>query len=65
MLECGGVDGADLFERFGVWAGVPEDVGNQTRAVIGSDRSAGTCRHEYYFRRKPKNAPATDRCAPR
>ena len=38
VLACGGVDGADLFERFGIWAAARKDVGVQTRAVLGSGR---------------------------
>src|SRR3954468_18140486 len=40
LVECGGLDEADLFQRFRAWleAG-PPDVGNQTRAVLGSGRS--------------------------
>jgi ADP-ribosyl-[dinitrogen reductase] hydrolase len=36
VLACGGVDGADLFERFRVWAAKASDVGIQTRSVLTS-----------------------------
>src|SRR5215217_86649 len=37
LVERGGLEEADVFDRFGTWleAG-PPDVGNQTRAVLGS-----------------------------
>lgn len=38
ILDRGGIDGADLFERFRTWAHDAADVGNQTRAVLGSRR---------------------------
>src|SRR3954447_19831749 len=39
LLEKDGLDEADLFDRFRAWlAGGPPDVGNQTRAVLGSGR---------------------------
>jgi len=37
LLERGGLDEADLFDRFVRWAEAdPPDIGNQTRAVLGS-----------------------------
>jgi ADP-ribosyl-[dinitrogen reductase] hydrolase len=39
ILECGEVDGADLFERFGIWASDAPDVGAQTSAVLRSGRA--------------------------
>src|SRR5688572_20659101 len=37
LVERGGLDEADLFDRFVRWAEAdPPDVGNQTRAVLGS-----------------------------
>ena len=37
LLDRGGVDGADLFDRFGTWAAAARDVGVSTRAVLTSD----------------------------
>ncbi|MFF2655182.1 ADP-ribosylglycohydrolase family protein [Streptomyces sp. NPDC058045] len=37
LLECGGLDLPDIFDRFRRWAaGDPKDIGLQTRAVLGS-----------------------------
>ena len=37
LIERGGLDEADLFDRFRTWlGGNPPDVGNQTRAVLAS-----------------------------
>src|SRR4051794_30802822 len=37
LVELGGLDEADVFERFDRWAAAgPPDIGNQTRAVLGS-----------------------------
>src|SRR5438105_4020531 len=37
LAERGGLDEADVFARFRAWAQAePPDVGNQTRAVLGS-----------------------------
>src|SRR3954468_9674540 len=39
LVERGGLDEADVFERFRTWAAAePPDIGNQTRAVLGSGR---------------------------
>ena len=55
ILACGGIDGADLFNRFKVWAGDAEDVGNQTSAVLGSTLGWNEAALDY-FRRHPKNS---------
>jgi len=55
LLACGGVNGADLFERFRVWASVAADVGIQTRAVLGSGRSWDEAAAEHY-QRHPSSA---------
>lgn len=39
ILAHSGVDGADLFERFRVWASRAADVGVQTSAVLRSGRT--------------------------
>src|SRR5687767_7677871 len=51
LVECGGLDEADLFERFRSWlkAG-PPDVGNQTRAVLGSGRPWDVAAFEHFQR---------------
>ena len=38
LLATGGMDGADLFERFRVWASRARDVGVQTSSVLRSGR---------------------------
>ncbi|MFP5488004.1 MAG: ADP-ribosylglycohydrolase family protein, partial [Acidimicrobiia bacterium] len=38
IVANGGVDGADLFERFRVWSSRAADVGVQTRSVLHSGR---------------------------
>ena len=39
LLEHDGLDETDLFDRFSRWAAAePPDIGNQTRAVLGSGR---------------------------
>lgn len=50
-----GIDGADLFERFRTWAYDASDVGNQTRAVLGS-REPWHRAAEEHFRRHPDRA---------
>jgi ADP-ribosyl-[dinitrogen reductase] hydrolase len=44
LLQHGGLDGADLFERWRQWARTATDVGNQTRAVLsdGDWRTSAT-----------------------
>jgi ADP-ribosyl-[dinitrogen reductase] hydrolase len=40
LLQRNGMDEADLFDRFSRWAAAePRDIGNQTRAVLGSGQS--------------------------
>jgi ADP-ribosylglycohydrolase len=55
ILARGGIDGADLFTRFQVWAADAQDVGAQTRAVLESDLpwdgAARSC-----YQRKPNNS---------
>src|SRR4051794_16320932 len=51
LLEHGGLDEADLFDRFRAWlAGGPPDVGNQTRAVLGSGRPWHVAAAEHFDR---------------
>jgi ADP-ribosyl-[dinitrogen reductase] hydrolase len=51
LIERGGLDEADLFDRFRAWleAG-PRDVGNQTRAVLGSGRPWDVAAAEHFAR---------------
>src|SRR3954449_7039782 len=51
LVERGGLDEADLFHRFRTWleAG-PRDVGNQTRAVLGSGRPWDVAAAEHFAR---------------
>src|SRR3712207_4096360 len=51
LVECGGLDEADVFDRFRTWlrAG-PPDVGNQTRAVLGSGRPWDLAAAEHFER---------------
>src|SRR4051812_8033841 len=51
LVERGGLDEADVFERFRRWleAG-PPDVGNQTRAVLGSGRRWDVAASEHFAR---------------
>ena len=51
LVENGGLDEADLFDRFRTWlkAG-PPDVGNQTRAVLGSGRPWDVAAAEHFAR---------------
>ena len=55
LLEHTGIDGADLFERFRIWARTAGDVGNQTRAALASglpwDQAAAA-----YFEQHPSNS---------
>ncbi|WP_138732044.1 ADP-ribosylglycohydrolase family protein [Modestobacter excelsi] len=51
LVECGGLDEADLFDRFRTWLrGGPPDVGNQTRAVLGSGRAWDVAAAEHFAR---------------
>jgi ADP-ribosyl-[dinitrogen reductase] hydrolase len=54
ILEHGGIDGADLFERFRVWAADASDVGVQTSSVLRSGRPWDTAAGEH-FRRNPRS----------
>src|SRR3954454_7735236 len=51
LVERGGLDEADVFKRFRRWleAG-PPDVGNQTRAVLGSGRPWDVAAREHFAR---------------
>src|SRR5215207_5247953 len=51
LIERDGLDEADIFDRFRTWleAG-PPDVGNQTRAVLGSRRSWDVAAAEHFER---------------
>lgn len=51
LVERGGLDEADLFERFRAWAAAePPDMGNQTRAVLGSRRPWDVAAAEHFAR---------------
>ncbi|MFP5370142.1 MAG: ADP-ribosylglycohydrolase family protein, partial [Actinomycetes bacterium] len=51
LLERGGLDEADLFDRFRTWAAAgPPDIGNQTRAVLGSGLPWDVAAAEHYSR---------------
>jgi len=51
LIERGGLDEADLFDRFGTWAAAdPPDIGNQTRAVLGSGRPWDVAAAEHFAR---------------
>jgi ADP-ribosyl-[dinitrogen reductase] hydrolase len=50
LLARGGVDTADLFERFRVWAAGAADVGVQTRAVLSSGLPADRAAADYFAR---------------
>src|SRR3954453_22418430 len=51
LVEHGGLEEADVFDRFRTWlkAG-PPDVGNQTRAVLGSGRPWDVAAAEHFAR---------------
>jgi ADP-ribosyl-[dinitrogen reductase] hydrolase len=51
LVEQGGLDEADVFDRFRTWlkAG-PPDVGVQTRAVLGSGRPWDVAAAEHFAR---------------
>ncbi len=55
ILACGGIDGADLFNRFKLWADDARDVGTQTSAVLRSKLDWNEAALEY-FRRHPNNS---------
>lgn len=49
LLGLDGLDGADLFDRFRTWAQAePPDIGNQTRAVLGSGRPWDVAAAEHF-----------------
>ncbi|MCU1613505.1 MAG: putative ADP-ribosyl glycohydrolase family protein [Frankiales bacterium] len=51
LIERDGLDEAELFDRFRTWAAAnPPDVGNQTRAVLGSGRSWNVAAAEHFAR---------------
>ncbi|SNS79792.1 ADP-ribosyl-[dinitrogen reductase] hydrolase [Geodermatophilus pulveris] len=51
LVERGDLDEADLFDRFRTWAAAdPQDVGNQTRAVLGSGRPWDVAAAEHFAR---------------
>src|SRR3712207_1922566 len=51
LVERGGLDEADLFDRFHTWAAAnPPDIGNQTRAVLSSGRPWHVSAAEHFAR---------------
>jgi ADP-ribosyl-[dinitrogen reductase] hydrolase len=51
LLERDGLDETDLFDRFRAWAEAePPDIGNQTRAVLGSGRPWDIAAAEHFAR---------------
>ena len=51
LVECGGLDEADVFDRFRTWvAAGPPDVGNQTRSVLSSGRPREVAAAEHFAR---------------
>ncbi|MEJ7771021.1 MAG: ADP-ribosylglycohydrolase family protein [Geodermatophilaceae bacterium] len=51
LVECGGLDEADVFDRFRTWAAAgPPDVGNQTRSVLSSGRPWDVAAGEHFAR---------------
>jgi len=50
ILANDGVDGADLFQRFRIWASKANDVGIQTRAVLASGRPWDVAAAEHFER---------------
>src|SRR3712207_521698 len=51
LIERGGLDEADIFDRFRAWLNAgPPDVGNQTRAVLGSGRPWDVAAAEHFER---------------
>jgi ADP-ribosylglycohydrolase len=55
LLDRGGVDGADLFRRFGTWAALAADVGIQTGSVLSSGLPWDQAAAEY-VRHNPRAA---------
>ncbi len=56
VLANGGVDGADLFERFRVWAVDANDVGIQTRSVLSSTLPWDEAAADHYRRNPDRGA---------
>src|SRR5215218_2690358 len=51
LVDRDGLDEADVFERFRTWAAAgPPDIGNQTRAVLGSGRPWDVAAAEHFAR---------------
>jgi ADP-ribosylglycohydrolase len=51
LVEHGGLDEPDVFDRFRTWAAAdPPDIGNQTRAVLGSGRTWDVAATEHFAR---------------
>jgi ADP-ribosyl-[dinitrogen reductase] hydrolase len=51
LVDREGLDEADVFDRFRTWAGAhPPDIGNQTRAVLGSGRPWDVAAAEHFAR---------------
>src|SRR3954451_24245761 len=51
LVECGELDEADVFDRFRSWARAdPPDIGNQTRAVLGSGLPWDAAAAEHFAR---------------
>ncbi|MEP7048252.1 MAG: ADP-ribosylglycohydrolase family protein [Ilumatobacteraceae bacterium] len=55
LLAHHGIDEADMFQRFQIWASRAADVGNQTRAVLGSGLPWETAAADH-FERTPRGA---------
>ena len=56
VLATGGVDGADLFERFRVWSRDADDVGIQTRSVLSSKLPWDEAAADHYRRNPDRGA---------
>ncbi|WP_029433127.1 ADP-ribosylglycohydrolase family protein [Blastococcus sp. URHD0036] len=51
LVDRGGLEEADVFDRFRDWASAnPPDIGNQTRAVLGSGRPWDVAATEHFAR---------------
>jgi ADP-ribosyl-[dinitrogen reductase] hydrolase len=51
LVDRGGLEEADVFARFSAWAAAePPDIGNQTRAVLGSGRRWDVAAAEHFAR---------------